>query len=87
MHDDPRQREAHAALDRVARDSETVGSSAIARAGRRMGDHFSGRDAAGTGADGGADPIELWGRRIGRALSVVGFVGLSLWLALQLGLI
>lgn len=87
MQDDHRQREAREALDRVARDSGTVGSSAIARAGRRMGDHFAGRDARGAAEGGGTDPIELWGRRIGRTLSVAGFVALSLWLAAQLGLI
>jgi hypothetical protein len=36
-------------------------------------------------AQGGvADPIELWGRRIGRILSLVGVVVLGLWLAFQL---
>ncbi len=87
MQDDQRERQAREALDRVARDSETVGSSSIARAGRRMGDHFAGRDAVGAAEGGGTDPIELWGRRIGRALSVVGVVVLALWLAAQLGLI
>jgi tetrahydromethanopterin S-methyltransferase subunit G len=87
VQDDQRERQAREALDRVARDSETVGSSSIARAGRRMGDHFAGRDAVGAAEGGGTDPIELWGRRIGRALSVVGVVVLALWLAAQLGLI
>jgi hypothetical protein len=64
-----------------------MGSSAIARAGRRMGDHFAGRDAVGEAEGGGTDPVELWGRRIGRALSVVGFAVLALWLAFQLGMI
>ncbi len=86
LQDDPRQREAREALDRVARDSELVGSSSIARASRRLGDHFAGRDAIGTAEDGSTDPIELWGRRIGRTLSVVGFVVLALWLAAQLGM-
>jgi hypothetical protein len=52
-----------------------------------MGDHFAGRDAVGEAEGGGTDPVELWGRRIGRALSVVGFVVLALWLAFQLGMI
>jgi hypothetical protein len=30
------------------------------------------------------DPVELWGRRIGRALSLVGVVVLTLWLLVQL---
>ena len=68
-------------LDRVNRDSETFGASSL----RRMSDHFAARDAAATG--GGTDPIELWGRRIGRALSLIGVVVLSLWLLVQLKLL
>ena len=70
--------EARRALDRVNRESETFGASSL----RRMSDHFAARDAAATG--GGTDPIELWGRRIGRALSLIGVVVLSLWLLVQL---
>jgi hypothetical protein len=80
-----REREAREALERVRRDSESLGSSSLARAGRRVGDHFAGRDAAREAEGGGIDPIEVWGRRIGRALSVVGVVVLSLWLGRQLG--
>jgi hypothetical protein len=79
--------EARDALERVRRDSETLGSSSLARMGRRLGDHFGGRDALGAGPDGGTDPIELWGRRIGRSLSVVGVLVLALWLAVQLRLL
>ena len=81
--EDSRQREAREALDRVRRDSEVLGSSAIVRAGRRVGDHFAARDASAESE--GNDPIELWGRRIGRMLSLVGVVVLALWLAAQLG--
>ena len=81
MADDPD--EARRTLDRVARDSETLGASSL----RRMGDHFGARDAAGGREDEAADPIELWGRRIGRTLSVVGVVVLSLWLLVQLKLL
>jgi hypothetical protein len=81
--DRERERQSREALERVARDSETVGTSSLARAGRRLGDHFAGTDAA---ADGGADPIELWGRRIGRALSLIGVVVLAYLLGVQLRL-
>ena len=84
---DERQREAEAALDRVKRDSETLGSSSMARMTRRVGDHFAARDAVGAAEDGGTDRIELWGRRIGRALSLVGVVLLAFWLAVQLRLV
>lgn len=68
-------------LDRVARESETVGSSALARVGR----HFAGADAVGADPSGGTDPAELWGKRVGRLLS--GLLGLVLawWLGAQLG--
>jgi len=84
MDDKEREREAREALERVQRDSEAVGSSALARMSRRAQDHFGGRDAVGDAEDGGTDPVELWGRRIGRALSLVGVVLLGLWLLVQL---
>jgi hypothetical protein len=83
LRDEERRLEAQRALDRAARDAETVGTSALARAGRHVADHFSARDASELGAE--ADPIEVWGRRIGRALSLVGVVVLTAWLGLQLG--
>ena len=43
-----------------------------------MSYHFAARDA------GGSDPIELWGRRIGRALSLVGVIVLAWLLGVQL---
>lgn len=78
------EREAREALERVRRDSETLGSSALARMGQRAGDHFGARDAIGEAEGGGTDPVELWGRRIGRALSLVGVVILAIWLLVQL---
>jgi hypothetical protein len=83
--EDERQKEAKAALDRVARDSETLGGSSLSRLGRRAGNHFAGRDAVGE-AEGGTDPIEVWGRRIGRALSLIGVVVLAYLVGAQLRL-
>ena len=80
-----REREAREALERVGRDSETIGGSSLARVGRRVGDHFGAKDAVGE-ADGGTDPIELWGRRIGRALSLIGVVVLAYLVGAQLRL-
>jgi hypothetical protein len=82
-----RERESREALERVARDSETFATSSLGRAGRRFRDHLAAKDAIGDAEGGGTDPVELWGRRIGRALSVLGFIGLSLWLAVQLKLL
>ncbi|AWM85341.1 hypothetical protein [Microvirga sp. 17 mud 1-3] len=82
-----RKDESREILDRVARDSETLGTSSLGRASRRMADHFGGRDAIGEAEGGGTDPVELWGRRIGRSLSVVGVIVLAYWLAVQLRLL
>ena len=85
MRDEDRQAEAKAALERVARDSETIGSSALARGTKRVGDHFSARDAVGAAEGGTTDPAELWGRRVGRVLSLVGVVALAYWFGAQRG--
>jgi len=83
--DDPRQRhedqrrEALRTLDAL-RDSDTFASSALARTARRASDHFSGKDAMAD--DGSVDRIELWGQRIGRALSLVGLIALAIYLYL-----
>jgi ferric-dicitrate binding protein FerR (iron transport regulator) len=87
MNEEERQRESREALERVKRDSETAGSSALARMSQRAQDHFAARDAEGASEGGSTDPIELWGRRIGRSLSVIGFVVLVLWLLVQLGIV
>ena len=79
MRDEERRQEARRALDRAARESESLGQSQLAQAGRRVADHFVARDAAES------DPVEVWGRRIGRGLSVVGVVVLTAWLGVQLG--
>ena len=85
--DEERARESREALARVARDAETVGSSALARSvtrsGRRIADHFAARDAVREAEGGGTDPAELWGRRIGRALSLLGCIALAWWLGVQ----
>lgn len=83
--DDARVRESRRALERVERETETIGRSAGARMGRRMADHFAGRDAHGQGEGGKTDPMEVWGRRIGRALAVPFFVFLLVWLGFTLG--
>lgn len=85
--DDERAREARDALARVQRDSETLGTSSAARAAgagaKRIADHFAARDAQD--AHGAADPVEIWGRRIGRGLSLIGVIVLTWLLGGQLG--
>ena len=72
--DEAQRREALASL-RDLSERDTVVTSALARTARRASDHFAAKDA-------GEDRIELWGRRIGRALSLVGFVALAIYLFL-----
>ena len=61
-------------LDETLNERDTFVTSALARSAKRATDHFAARDAAGE------DRIELWGRRIGRALSLAGFVALAIYL-------
>lgn len=61
-------------LEGVARDSETVGASSLARTANRARAHLSGKDAPSD------DPVEIWGRRIGRGLGLVAVVALVLHL-------
>jgi hypothetical protein len=92
--DEQRRKEAEAALERVRRDSEILGGSSMARAAAdktrdkasSWADHFAGKDAQGKGEDGGTDAAELWGRRIGRSLSLIGVIVLTYLLGQQLKL-
>lgn len=68
------EREARKAIERVERDSEVVGQSSFVRAAGRARGHLAGADADQS------DPVEVWGRRVGRGLSVVAFIGLAIWL-------
>lgn len=77
--------EARRALERVERETETIGRSSGAKIGRRMADHFAARDAQGGAPGGETDPIEVWGKRIGRLLAVPFFVFLLVWLGFTLG--
>ena len=86
MAEDARDRASREALDRVAREGGTAGESALARAARRAGDHLAARDAVGEAEGGGTDPVELWGRRIGRGLSLIGVLVLAWLLGWQLKL-
>ena len=70
--DEAQRREALASL-RTLGERESFVSSALARTARRAGDHFAAKDATGE------DRIELWGRRIGRALSLAGLIALVIY--------
>jgi ferric-dicitrate binding protein FerR (iron transport regulator) len=77
--DSAREEEARRALERVERDSELLGRSTMARTVDRARAHMAADDA-----DNG-DPVEVWGRRVGRGLSVAAFIILAIWLVQYLG--
>lgn len=68
------ERESKRVLSRVDRESETIGSSSFARSAEKTRDHFLGKDSDPD------DPIEIWGKRIGRGLSVAITIVLVLYL-------
>lgn len=72
--DKAREEEARRTLERVATNSEVLGQSTLARTVNRARAHMAAEDAD---AD---DRIEVWGRRTGRALSLIVFLVLAVWL-------
>ena len=63
-------------IERVARETDPGGTSFIARATKGARDHVTAADADR------ADPIEVWGTRVGRALGLLIAVGLLFWLVI-----
>lgn len=74
LDDEERAREAKRILERVERDSETIGASSLARTASRIKDHMAGGDAPED------DAAEIWGRRIGRSLGLIAVVILVVYL-------
>jgi len=70
------EKESRRILERIARETDPAGNSFVARATKGMRDHVSAADADR------ADPIEVWGTRIGRTLGLLLVLGLMVWLVL-----
>ena len=68
--EEERAKEARRALRNVERDAETLGTSSFVR----VANHLTAKDADPD------DAAELWGKRVARALSLVAFVVLAIWL-------
>jgi hypothetical protein len=62
-------------LERVARETDPAGNSFLSRRARRIHDHVTAADADR------ADPVEVWGTRIGRTLGLLLTLCLMAWLA------
>jgi len=71
-------RESRRILERVAHETDPSGTSFVARTTKGMRDHVAAADADR------ADPIEIWGTRIGRILGLLLALGLMVWLVLFL---
>jgi hypothetical protein len=61
-------------LHALRHEGAEIGGAMSAMA-KRTASHFAGHDDEIE-----RDPIELWGKRIGRALSLVGFIALAIYL-------
>lgn len=66
--------EAKRILERVAQESETVGTSSVKRVAERVKGHLTAQDANQN------EWAELWGKRIGRALGAIFVVVLIIHL-------
>ncbi len=67
-----RANESRRTLERVQRESETLGTSSIARTANRTRDHFLGDDQDPE------DRVEVVGTRIGRILGLIAFIALAI---------
>ncbi|UVK42403.1 hypothetical protein BPNPMPFG_004077 [Mesorhizobium sp. AR07] len=65
-------------LERIARETDPAGNSFVARSAKGVRDHVTAADADR------ADPIEIWGTRIGRTLGLLLTLGLMVWLVLYI---
>ncbi|MDZ7822909.1 MAG: hypothetical protein U5K75_01930 [Ahrensia sp.] len=72
--DDESAREAERVLKRVAQESEVLGTSSFARTANKTLEHFAGADGDQE------DKAEVWGKRVGRFLSLIVFIVLAIWL-------
>ncbi len=73
--DEARRQQALKDLEDAAAGSEVFGTSTFVRQAEKARSHFSGADAEPD------DWAEIWGRRIGRGLSLIVFFGLLIYLA------
>ena len=74
--DDEQTREAQRILKRMSAESDGSAMKIVSRTAARDRDHFGAADADEN------DWVEVWGTRIGRAISLILFFGLILYLGL-----
>ena len=76
--DEDERAESRRILDRVSREAESGGRSAIDRAANRARDHLTATDVDRD------DWAEYWGTRIGRTIGAAFLLGAIVWLVLYL---
>lgn len=74
--DEDRQRESKRILAHMQAQTEGGTMAAVQRTAKRGRDHFAATDANE------ADPIEIWGTRIGRGISLIVIVGMLTYIGL-----
>jgi len=72
--EDEHQRESRRIIARMNAETDGAPVTVVQRATRRGRDHFAASDVDDT------DAIEIWGTRIGRAVSLILFFGLLVYL-------
>ncbi|UGY09963.1 hypothetical protein [Phyllobacterium pellucidum] len=70
----PPDTESRRILERIERETAVHGNAIVGRAKR----HFSAQDADA------ADPIEIWGTRIGRLLGLLVLIAMFIWLIVSI---
>ena len=70
----PEQSQSSRILAQVERESETIGTSSLARSAKSAREHFAGTDNIND------DAIEIWGKRIGRSLGLGACLALAIYL-------
>ncbi|GHD17783.1 hypothetical protein ACFOEZ_13735 [Tianweitania populi] len=76
--DDEQTREARRILERISAESDGAAMKVVSRTAARGRDHFGAADADES------DWVEVWGTRIGRAISLILLLGAILYLVLYL---
>ena len=77
MEDDEVSRKAKRELDKLSEEGGLLNAPRLKKKSKTVRGHFSADDVD---AD---DPVELWGTRIARGLSLIAFIALSIWLYLK----
>lgn len=74
MQDDEVSRKAKRELEKLSEDGGLLSAPRLKAKSKTVKGHFGADDVDAN------DPVELWGTRIARSLSLLAFIGLAIWL-------